>query len=114
MHAEGHPQTNSAVTLTVSYKIKSLTSPACKTDSKSYWYSAECWTASATVGLFISTTGLWIFTALLWRSTRRTAQSIVENERPWVGLQTIRLNRALQRDQNISADVVIKNSGRTP
>jgi len=95
-------------------QIESQAVPTPEATYKSNWNSPEGWTARFTGGLFIATAALWVFTALLWWSTRRTAQAIVQNERPWVGLQTNKPLKPLAPDRDISVEVMIRNSGCAP
>jgi hypothetical protein len=44
----------------------------------------------------------------------KQAQAIVDNERPWVGVETVSSERIGQSNRDFSARVVIKNTGHTP
>jgi hypothetical protein len=95
-------------------------------------------TALSTTGIFIFTWVLAHSTKKLWRAAKdsaaqqsrdmqasiataeesakaanRTAQALIDAERPWVGLVTV-TNVVISHPAAPYADVLIKNSGRTP
>jgi hypothetical protein len=101
--------------------------PACPEDDKKHecfmqWRSARAaeaqaraadeqalWTKIGTIALLV-TLGL---TFLATAAAAFSAKALVDNERPWVGVVSV-TNKPLAEAERIDADVIIKNTGRTP